>query len=330
VSSKNGWGDKGEASPVTSEVIARVAVAPRDGSTDLSTLLAMSSSNGIGPVELDKSNGAEAEGDGNLLSIGGKVYTRGIGTHGPSQVVYYLGGRCSKLTVDVGIDDEVKEGGAASFKIYADGKLVTDSGVLSAKDGPKTLTAALTGAQLLTLETDPAGARDGDHTDWAAPKILCGKSTKPTANERTLFSFESGTDAFTISNASAGGTVTGSAPFATDGVKGLEVTSPADGNWFGRKLDKPLDLRQSPTLRVDVKTGAQGTSAELAVEVGPASSFCQGGLWTWVNPNATKTIERKLEQLGCPSGVTLDPTQIRAIWVFLKGGTFQLDNIRAE
>ena len=152
------------------------------------------------------SNGAEPEGDGNLITIGGKIYTRGIGTHAASSVVYYLGGTCSELTVDVGIDDEVAAG-SASFAVYADDRLVAESGVLTASDSVTTLSADLTSANLLRLVTDPAGETSGDHADWAAPRIVCGGSTEPSSVERTLFSFESGTDEFTIANADAGGSV---------------------------------------------------------------------------------------------------------------------------
>jgi alpha-galactosidase len=322
------YGD-GSSASATSELVGAVAVAPAAGATHLSTLLAVSSTNAVGPVELDMSNGVEPEGDGNLITIGGKIYTRGLGTHAASSVVYYLGGACSELTVDVGIDDEVAAG-AASFAIYADDRLAAESGVLTAADPAATLTAELTGANLLRLVTDPAGDGAGDHTDWASPRIVCGGSTEPTTVERTLFSFESGTDEFTIANAGAGGSVAASTTFATDGARALSVTSPADGNWYGRRFAEPLDLSAFSTLRYDVKTGVNGTPGEFALEVGASSSWCQGGLWTWTNPSASKTIVRRFEEIECPEGVRLDLTQVRAIWVYLKDGTFEIDQLRAE
>jgi len=45
-----------------------------------------------GPVERDSSNGGNVEGDGNLITIGGKDYTRGLGTNAGSRTVYHLGG----------------------------------------------------------------------------------------------------------------------------------------------------------------------------------------------------------------------------------------------
>jgi len=326
-----GWGTAAQVVTTSTEVVGAVAVAPPPGSTPLSTLLPVSAENGFGPIEIDTSNGNDLEGDGNLISIGGRVYTRGIGTNSPSTVAFYLGGQCSQLTVDVGIDDEVVAADAqASFQIFADDVLVAESAVLGVDDAAVTLTADVTGANLLRLVTDPAGASANDHADWAAPEIVCGGSSAPTRVEQTLFSFEGGTDEFTLANADTGGAIAASAPFATNGSTGLEVTSPVDGNWFGRRFSTPLDLSAFTTLRYDVKTDTLGTPGEFALEVGPDASWCQGGLWTWTNANSSKTIERRFEEIECPEGVTLDRSQILGLWLFLKDGTFQIDNVRAE
>jgi alpha-galactosidase len=322
------WGGQAPSASSATEITGAVAVAPPDGATHLSTLLTVSSSNGLGPMEIDTSNGVEAEGDGNLITIGGKVYTRGLGTHAPSRAVFYLGGRCSQLTVDVGIDDEVSEG-EASFSILADGMIVSESGVVTANDAARTLSADLTGANLVELVTDSGLAPVGDHADWAQPQINCGGSSVPTSTEQTLYSFETGLEEFTLAN-EVGGSLALSTAFATDGVQGLEVTSPADGNWFGRRYAAPRDLSAFTTLRYDVKTTVIGTPGEFALEIGPDSAWCQGGLWTWTNASSSKTIERRFTEIECPEGVTMDLTQVRGIWVYLKDGTFTIDNLRAE
>jgi alpha-galactosidase len=329
VSTTYAWGDGSAPATVASEIVGAVAVAPPAGTTPLSTLLPVSTSNGFGPVEVDTSNGGSAEGDGNLITLGGKVYTRGLGTNAASRVAYYLGCQCTQLTVDVGIDDEVTANGSASFQILADGNIVAESAVLGVDDAAQTLTADLTGATLLELVTDANGNSDSDHTDWAAPQIVCGGSTGPTVVERLLFSFEGGVDGFATANPT-GGSVVSSTAFATDGAQGLEVTSPTDGNWFGLRLPETLDLSAFSTLRYDVKTTAIGTPGEFAVEVGPNATWCQGGLWTWTNANASKTITRAFDEIECPAGTTLDKSQIRGIWLFLKDGTFTIDNVRAQ
>jgi len=210
--------------------------------------------------------------------------------------------------------------------------VVAQSGPLSADGPPRTLTAQLGGAQWLTLATELAATSTGAgvRTSWALPTLRCGGSTKPTHPEVTIYSFESGSDGIALRSPDAGGSFAPSPAFHTDGKSGLEVTSPTDGNWFGRVLERPLDLRGKSRLAFDIQTGESGTSGELAVQFGPNATWCQGGHWAWVNPSSSKTIATALDELGCPPGTPLDPAQIRAVWVFLKGGTFRIDNVRAE
>ena len=324
------WGERGESFAAATELGAVVVVPPPDGVSHLSQLAAVSSSSALGPFERDRTNGDAVEGDGNLITLGGKVYTRGIGTRAPSEIVYYLGGRCSALSTEVGLDDSLTTPAAASFKIFADDRLVAESGVLRSGDPPRALNAKLTGAQWLKLVTElgdagyPVAA-----TDWAAPLLTCGKSAAPVTPELVVYSFESGTEGVALKHAAAGGTFETSSSFRTHGSAGLEVTTPADGNWFGRSFATPLDLRGKSVLAFDVKTSAVGTVGELAVESGPDKTWCQGGHWAWVNPHSTKTIKTKLEELRCPAGKTLDPARITGVWVFLKSAVV-IDQVRAE
>ncbi len=314
---------------VTSELAVSAVGPPPDGTTHLSALVPSSSENGLGPLELDLSNGESAQADGNLLTLDGRIYTRGLGTHSPSELVYYLGGRCSTVTTDVGIDDEVSGNGSVTFIIYADDEVVAESAELTAADAAETLSADVTGATWLRLVVEPGGATTGDHADWAMPLLVCGDSTEPSAPELTLFSFEAGDEDWTVAN-SSGGALASTDAFHTEGDRGLEVVAPTDGNWFGRSLTTPLDLTAFSTLKVDLQTSAEGTSGEFALQVGASSAWCQGSLWTWTNPKRTGTIKRSLNEIACPSGTTLDLSDVRGIWVFLKAGTFQIDNVRAE
>ncbi|MFD0517500.1 NPCBM/NEW2 domain-containing protein [Paractinoplanes durhamensis] len=280
-------------------------------------------SNASGPIELDQTNGGSAPGDGNLITVGGHVYTRGIGTSAPSSIRYYLGGSCSSLTTDVG----VSTGDAASFTVYAD-DAVAASATVAAGDAPQTLTADLTGVNWLRLAATSAGTADAD---WAAPILTCGSGGPVQPVERTLFSFEGGTDGFTIANAGGGGSVETTGAFHTDGDSGLLVHTPVNGNWFGRALDAPLDLSGTSMLKFDMRVETAGSVGEIAVQVGDAFTWCQGGQWTWSNPGGSKTITRSFGDISCPAGVTLDPSDIRAVWVYLNtGGDVSIDNVRAE
>ncbi|WP_432066182.1 NPCBM/NEW2 domain-containing protein [Streptomyces sp. C10-9-1] len=147
---------------------------PASGTHALSDLPWTSASNGWGPVERDRSNGETKTGDGAALTVDGTVYPKGLGVNAPSTVTYYLGGTCTGLTTDVGIDDEVGDKGSAVFRVHADGRTIADSGLRTGRDGPVRLTAPLDGAYELTLQvTDGGDGTFHDHADWGDPRLTC-------------------------------------------------------------------------------------------------------------------------------------------------------------
>lgn len=150
------------------------APLPPAGTSHLSDLPWTGASNGWGPVEKDRSNGEQAAGDGRTLTVGGATYAKGLGAHAAGTLTYHLGGRCTSLTVDVGVDDESSRTGAVVFQIYRDTVKVADSGVVTTSDAARGLTADLTGGQTLRLVvTDGGNGIDYDHADWAAPRLTC-------------------------------------------------------------------------------------------------------------------------------------------------------------
>jgi alpha-galactosidase len=162
--------------PGYSTVLLRISpVASRPpGRWNLSHVVELSSSNGWGPFETDRSNGDQPIGDGGALTLHGVKFTKGLGVHSPSEIVYYLGGSCSTLTATVGIDDDVQGQGSVTFKIYADDKLVTDSGLVLNATPAKSLTANISGANVVKLVvTDGGDNIEFDHADWAEPTIDC-------------------------------------------------------------------------------------------------------------------------------------------------------------
>jgi len=334
------WGPRHRPGTSTSELVTTVVTAPPDGRWHLSTLRPVGTANARGPVETDLSNGGDAEGDGSLPTIAGRVYTRGIGTTAPSELLYYLGGRCTHLTTDVGLDDETTEAVPASFTVHADQTVVAAVDDVTPGEPAVTLTADLTGAGWLRLVTTGSGqAPDGttinDHADWAAPVLTCGDSTPDdpvSPVERTLFSFEADDEGWTIANPGDGGTWTRSAAFHTDGGYGLEVATPLSGNWFGRTFAEPLDLTGTSVLRFDVLAGTTaGTTGEIALQVGEQGAWCQGGRWAWTGAGSSRTVSEAVEEIECPAGVALDLAEVTGIWVFLNGGdTHHVDNVRAE
>jgi len=148
---------------------------PAPGWTAISALTPTSAVNGWGPIELDMSNGGKLQGDGRTLEIAGKTYARGIGAHAVSRITYFVGGSCSQFVTDVGVDDEVGNGGSVRFQVLADGHVVAKTGILTGASAAQQLVVDLTGANQLTLVVTDAG--DGirsDHADWAHARVDCG------------------------------------------------------------------------------------------------------------------------------------------------------------
>ncbi|NDV46726.1 melibiase [Paludibacter sp. 221] len=106
--------------------------------------------------------------DGNPLTMGGKVYRNGVGTHADSKMMIALEGRAARFTALVGVDDEVTSAGSVVFRITADDKEVFKSPLMRKGDKPKKVNINLNGVQTLVLEALSGG--DGisnDHADWA-------------------------------------------------------------------------------------------------------------------------------------------------------------------
>ena len=119
----------------------------------------------------------QSVGGGNPIKVAGTTYPTGLGVASPSDIRYYVGGVCTRLTGTVGIDDVVDnvgpEGGTATFSLIADGKTVWESGTVT-RGRAVSFDVDLTGARELVLHVGDAG--DGgynDRADWAQPLISC-------------------------------------------------------------------------------------------------------------------------------------------------------------
>ncbi|MGH3327399.1 MAG: NPCBM/NEW2 domain-containing protein, partial [Streptomycetales bacterium] len=133
-------------------------------------------SNGLGPVGLNATNGGAQPDDGGQLSLAGRVYDRGLGTHAPSHVRVYPAATCSRLNARVGIDDAAvaQRGGSVVFTVLVDGKAVYDSGAVTWQTGPAAVDVDITGTQVLDLVvTDGGDGNELDHADWGYPRLTC-------------------------------------------------------------------------------------------------------------------------------------------------------------
>jgi len=77
--------------------------------------------------------------EGHALTIAGKTFARGFGTHAESVLSVNLDGAATKFSARVGVDDEVNRNPAASveFIVIGDGKTLWQSGVMHAGNAAK-------------------------------------------------------------------------------------------------------------------------------------------------------------------------------------------------
>jgi alpha-galactosidase len=148
---------------------------PPTGSAYVSDVPWTSWTNGWGPPERDRSNGEQGATDGHTITIGGVTYAKGVGVHAVSEIDVWVGGQCTSLRSDVGIDDEVGDRGKVDFQVYADGAKVADSGPMTGAQPAQHVEADLSGAKFLRLVvTDGGDGINYDHSDWAAAEVTCG------------------------------------------------------------------------------------------------------------------------------------------------------------
>jgi len=146
-------------------------------------IMDVSSTNGLGPLEIDKSNGGDGENDGSTLTLNGITYQKGLGTHANSEVIYDLTpNQYNTFRAKIGIDDEVLDGtcGSVIFKIYKDNNLAYTSPTLYPSSATVDVNLDISNTTQLKLITDTSGDNAScDHGDWADAKLLV-ESIPPT------------------------------------------------------------------------------------------------------------------------------------------------------
>ncbi|MFF1925301.1 NPCBM/NEW2 domain-containing protein [Streptomyces sp. NPDC058221] len=164
----------GESRTAVQRIAAAVMPPPPTGEAWASDMKWLTSVNGYGPAERDRSNGESGAEDGKPLTLDGKVYEKGIGTHADSGIEVYLGGRCSKFTADAGIDDEIDGYGEVEFSVEADGKVLWTSPKVTGASAAVPVDVPLDGARHVRLKvTDTNASKTGDHGDWGAARFTC-------------------------------------------------------------------------------------------------------------------------------------------------------------
>ena len=122
--------------------------------------------------------------DGNPLTVAGKTYAHGFGTHPESAILFRANGKVTAFDALVAIDDDAKHAGSgksygkptARFKVWADGRIVWSSGDVKLGQKPVAAHVNLAGAKEIILETTGAGkwtAFDAANADWLDARFTC-------------------------------------------------------------------------------------------------------------------------------------------------------------
>lgn len=160
----------------------RALSLPRDGDKVwLAPHAAAAIREGHGKCQADRST------DGNPLTIGGKEFARGLGTHARSEIEFSLGAGFRRFQASVGADDE-KTGATVGFEVLVDGLKRFESGLMKKGDPAKEVDVDVTGAKSLLLVVNDGG--DGitdDHADWAEARLIVDPAAKASsAGQNTL------------------------------------------------------------------------------------------------------------------------------------------------
>jgi len=122
--------------------------------------------------ELGKNAAAHPPGGaGAPLQIAGQTYARGLGHHAFGAITILLEGQYAAFDAEVGLQP-CGGGGSVCFRVFVNGQLRFDSGILRATDAARPVHVELSGAQELRLEAGDGG--DGiacDMANWANARL---------------------------------------------------------------------------------------------------------------------------------------------------------------
>jgi len=87
-------------------------------------------------------------------------------------LTYDLRGAYNTFSSDIGIDDVMGNLGSVDFRVWADGALLYDSGVVFNFSPTRGINVSVVGRQQLTIEVTDAGDNFwNDNADWANARL---------------------------------------------------------------------------------------------------------------------------------------------------------------
>lgn len=103
---------------------------------------------------------------GKPLTLGGRVYDKGLGVHSRSQLTFATDGRYETFTAVIGLDDASGRKGDCEFVILADGRELFRKR-MKGRDRPANVKLDVRGVKRVVLLVEPGANLDiADHADW--------------------------------------------------------------------------------------------------------------------------------------------------------------------
>jgi len=158
------------ALPAAAPPASTLQAAPPSGiePVDATRIPGRTSTQGWGSLHIGQSV------EGNTLSVAGKTWPEGFGTHAPSIIHMPVPPHAARFTASVGVDDEA-HGGRVAFQVFADRQKIWDSGAIDSGEAPHAVDLDVTGRVTLDLVVDPLGDNSYDHADWLQPRFVFGR-----------------------------------------------------------------------------------------------------------------------------------------------------------
>jgi hypothetical protein len=105
------------------------------------------------------------------MTIAGRRYGRGLGTHADARTVYELGGKYRSFQSWVGADGA--SNATITFEVWTDGRKRWESGIMNKRSPAKWVEVDVSGARTLGLVVGHGGDNNSsDHADWAEARVL--------------------------------------------------------------------------------------------------------------------------------------------------------------
>lgn len=114
--------------------------------------------------------------DGNPITLAGKEYACGVGTHATAKIVVKLNGSALRFRCLLGIDDETGGKGAADYCFTGQGenglRTVIAEGSVKGGETPVNIDLDVNGFKYLIMDFPQGGSDEFDHLDLAAARFL--------------------------------------------------------------------------------------------------------------------------------------------------------------